>query len=327
MNQYFKCILISTILVLTSLVGNTTPHFTTVWQGENGLNHMNFMVVSAVLEELPLSPDDEIAVFNGSLCVGTATLTKVINPTENNSFLHFSASQSDGSSNGFLENDSIIFKIWDNKNQQEKVVTAITYRNDISTWLTSGKFSAGATSVVEITSLTEEIQTIELIKGTNLFSTYIIPTKPLMSDVLKSVYDQGYLTKVLDESGNSWEYSKKTKEWINSLGTLENTEGYSINITANCTVTITGKKVLLPFDIPLKSGWNFISFPLTSAADAMQIIQPLIDQNVLVKVQDESGNTIENMRKYGGWRNTIGVFTPGKAYKVNVSLDAILTIQ
>ncbi|MFY9152754.1 MAG: hypothetical protein WAO52_12100 [Prolixibacteraceae bacterium] len=306
---------------------NSTSHFTSVWQGENGQNHMNFMVVSAVLDELPLSVDDEIAVFSGSLCVGAASLSIEINPADNTTFLLFTASQSDGADNGFLENDSVIFKFWDNASQKEMIVSAIIYRNDISSWLTTGKFSAGATSVVELTSLTEVVQTIELIKGTNLFSTYIKPTKPQMSDILKSVFDQGYLIKVQDELGNTWEMSKRTREWTNNIGNLENTEAYVISLTTNCTVQVSGRKLVLPFDIPLNSGWNFISFPQTSVADGMQIVQSLIDQNVLVKVQDELGNTIENMRKYGGWRNTIGNFVPGKGYKVNVSSNAVLTIQ
>lgn len=332
MNSYFGVIanrvLVTVALLLFSVVSYAgTSHFTSIWQGENGQNHMNFMVVSAILEELPLSPDDEIAVFSGSLCVGAAKLIKEINPADNTSYLYFTASQSDGAENGFLENDSVIFKIWDNSVQKEMLVTAITFRNDISSWLTTGKFIAGATSVVEITSLTEVVQTIELIKGTNLFSTYINPTKPQMSDILKSVFDQGYLIKVQDELGNTWEMSKRTREWTNTIGALQNTESYLISLTANCTVSIAGKMVVLPFDIPLNSGWNFISFPQTSVVDGMQIVQALIDQNVLVKVQDELGNTIENMRKYGGWRNTIGNFIPGKGYKVYVSSNAVLTIQ
>jgi len=56
-------------------------HFVTVWQGQNGQNHMNFMIVSAVLEKMPLSVDDELAVFSGSKCVGASKLTKAMDPT------------------------------------------------------------------------------------------------------------------------------------------------------------------------------------------------------------------------------------------------------
>jgi hypothetical protein len=85
--------------------------------------------------------------------------------------------------------------------------------------------------------------------------------------------------------------------------------------------------IVLPLAIPLKKGWNFISYPRIDMVNAMTVIQSLIDQNKLVKVQDELGNSIENLKKYGGWTNNIGNFIPGKGYKVNVNNDVILTIQ
>lgn len=301
-------------------------HFTTVWQGQNGQNHMNFMVVSAILEKVPLSVDDELGVFSGTKCVGAAKLTKAIDPADNSTFLTFSASQDDGSGAGFTENDTIIFKIWDNKNLKEIVAKSVVYRKDISTWVTSGKFSASATSVVEITHNTELTQTIQFIKGNNLFSTYLIPSNPDLSVVFKSLCDSKLLTKVQDEVGNTLAYSSSTG-WVNKIGSVQKTEGYLINTTAACTVLITGQLISLPFDIPLKAGWNFISFPNTIAVNAMSVVQSLIDQNKLIKVQDELGNSIENLKRYGGWKNSIGNFKPGKAYKINVSSACVLTIK
>jgi len=301
-------------------------HFTTVWQGQNGQNHMNFMVVSAILEKVPLSVDDELAVFSGSKCVGAAKLTKAINPADKSTFLTFSASQDDGSGNGFTENDTIIFKIWDNKNLKEIVAKSVVYRKDILSWLTSGRFSASATSVVEITHNTELSQTIQFVKGNNLFSTYLIPTNPDVSVVFKSLCDNKVLTKVQDEVGNTLVFSS-TAGWVNKIGSIQKTEGYLINLTSACTIQINGQMISLPLDIPLKAGWNFISFPNTIAINAMTVVQPLIDQNKLIKVQDELGNSIENLKRYGGWKNSIGNFKPGKAYKVNASSACVLTIK
>jgi hypothetical protein len=313
-----------------SLIGgnqlSAANHFVTVWQGQNGQNHMNFMVVSAVLEKMPLSVDDELAVFSGSKCVGATKLTKAIDPQDQSTFLNISASQDDGSGNGFIENDTIIFKIWDNKNLKEIVAKSVVYRKDISSWLTSGRFSASATSVVEITHNTELTQTIQLVKGNNLISTYLIPTNPDVSVVLKPLYDKGLLTKLQDEVGNTFSYTSTTG-WVNKIGSIQKTEGYLISVTANCSLLINGQKISLPFDIPLKAGWNFISFPSTTAVNALTAVQSLIDQKKLVKVQDELGNSIENLKRYGGWRNSIGNFVPGKSYKVNVSSDTFLTIK
>ena len=204
-------------------------HFITVWQGQNGQNHMNFMVVSAVLEKVPLSVDDELAVFSGSKCVGAAKLIKAINPADKSTFLTFSASQDDGSGNGFTENDTIIFKIWDNKNLKEIVAKSVVYRKDISTWLTSGRFSASTTSVVEITHNTELTQTIQFVKGNNLFSSYLIPAQPDLSVVFKSLCDNKLLTKLQDEVGNTLAYSSTTG-WVNKIEKQVNGCGFTRTI-------------------------------------------------------------------------------------------------
>jgi hypothetical protein len=314
------------ICVLFSVSSFAANHFTTVWDGENGQNHMNFVVVSAIVEDFSLSANDEIAVFSGSYCVGAKKLIQSINPTDFNTFITIQASQKDGLNNGFTENDTILFRIWDNANQKEMLAKAVAYRNNIATWLINGKFSAGATSVVEIVSYSEYTQTIDLKTGYNMVSTYVTPNDPDISAITKPISDQGYLLKVQDETGNSFE-NWGTTGWINNLGMIQKTEGYQFRVANNCQFQITGRQVSLPLDIQLRSGWNIISFPYTeSACPVTFVLKTLMDQNKLVKVQDESGNSIENWGMFGGWVNTIGNLTPGKAYKIKLNADATLTI-
>ena len=308
--------------------GDIIPsHFKTVWEGLNGLNHMNINVVSATLEDVPLSVDDEIAVFSGLKCVGTTKLTKSIVSSDNTTFLSILASQDDGSGNGFSDNDTIVFKIWDSKTQSELQVNGVVYRNDVSIWKTNGRYSPGATTVVEIASYSVITQSIELLKGYNMISTYVSVQNPNVSAVTKSLQDQGSLIKMQDETGNSFENWGDFGGWINQLGTMEETEGYKIQVANNCTLQVTGRSIAMPFDISLKTGWNIISYPRTDMVNAMNVFQTLIDQNKLVKVQDEAGNSIENWGLFGGWKNGIGNLIPGKAYKVKISADAILTFQ
>lgn len=308
--------------------GDIIPsHFKTVWEGLNGLNHMNINVVSATLEDVPLSVDDEIAVFSGLKCVGTTKLTQSIVSTDNTTFLSILASQDDGSGNGFSDNDTIVFKIWDSKTQSELQVNGVIYRNDVSTWKTNGRYSPGATTVVEIASYSVITQSIELLKGYNMISTYVSVQNPNVSAVTKSLQDQGSLIKMQDETGNSFENWGDFGGWINQLGSMEETEGYKIQVANNCSLQVTGRSIAMPFDISLKTGWNIISYPRTDMVNAMNVFQALIDQNKLVKVQDEAGNSIENWGLFGGWKNGIGNLIPGKAYKVKISADAILTFQ
>lgn len=304
-----------------------TYHFIPVWQGENGQNHMNFIVTSAIVDDMPLAADDEIAVFSGGICVGAQRLLKTITNTDNSTFLSFVASMSDGTNNGFISNDTIIFKIWDNQNQKEVVAKKVTYQKDLSTWLTTGRYSSGATAVVGIESFTEYTQTIDLIKGYNLFSTYVTPVNPDVSAVTKALKDNGKLIKVQDEAGNSYEYLGSFGGWSNKIGNVQKTEGYRIRVSSNSSLQITGRQISLPLDIPLQAGWNFISYPRIDQVDAMSVVQALINENKLIKVLDEQGNSIENWGKNGGWRNNIGNLTPGKGYKINVSSNTVLTIQ
>ena len=323
-------IVVTNLTVVSSIIkqGSIAPsHFIPVWQGENGLNHINLMVVSATLEDLSLAANDEIAVFSGSKCVGSSKLTQGIVSTDQLTYLGISASQNDGTNNGFTDNDTIIFKIWDNQNQKEMMVKAVKYRNEVAGWLTSGKFVAGATAVVELVSYTEFTQAIELVKGYNMISTYLSIADPNVTTVTKSLVNTGALVKMQEESGKSYENWGSFGGWINNLGSIQKTEGYKIKVANNCTLQVTGRPIALPFDIPLKSGWNIISFPRTDFVDAMSIVGSLIDQNKLIKVQDEKGNSIENWGMFGGWKNGIGNFIPGKAYKVKMNADAILTIQ
>jgi len=52
-------------------------HFATVWSG-NGVDHMNFYVTTATIEDQNMQAGDEIAVFDASFCVGVGVLTEEI---------------------------------------------------------------------------------------------------------------------------------------------------------------------------------------------------------------------------------------------------------
>lgn len=323
----FVCMVVGLILFNpTELFASSPAHFVTVWQGQNGQNHMNFMVTSASLQKVALGANDEVAVFCGSKCVGAVNITTTINSADKSTFLYFSASQDDGSGNGFTEGDTIVFKIWDNKSQKEFVANSVVYRKDLASWAATGRYSAGTTSVVEVSYDTSVTQTVQLLKGNNLFSAYVSPANPDLSVVMKNLIGSGKLLKIQDELGNTLMYSS-TSGWVNKIGSLQKTEGYLISLSGPYQLQVSGQKIELPLVIPLRAGWNFISFPSTVAVNAMTVIQPLIDQGKLVKVQDELGNSIENLKRYGGWRNNIGNFVPGKAYKVNVSSSTTLTIK
>jgi len=178
-----------------------------------------------------------------------------------------------------------------------------------------------------VQTVTEITQTIQLKKGYNLISTYLIPKNIDAGVVVRPLIDNGSFSYLQNEGGNAITYSSQSGAWSNTIGAIKTTEGYILKAYNNCTLQIAGTPITLPLAIPLSAGWNIISYPRTDIVNAMSVVQSLIDQNKLVKVQDELGNSIENFKTYGGWKNNIGNFIPGKAYKVYVKTDAVLTIQ
>lgn len=213
---------------------------------------------------------------------------------------------------------------------------------DYNSWTTSGQYSRSLSSVsgcdsTVVTNLTVVAsttkqgilytQTIDLKKGYNMISTYVDASNSSVSTVTQPIRDNGMLIKMQDESGNSYENMGNLAGWVDNMGSILETEGYKIRVAADCSLQVTGTEIALPLDIPLNMGWNIVSFPRTDVLDGMNMIQSLIDQNILIKVQDEAGNSIENWGIYGGWKNSIGNFIPGKAYRVKVSASSVLTIQ
>jgi hypothetical protein len=182
--------------------------------------------------------------------------------------------------------------------------------------------------IIKVTQAENTIvnQNILLCAGWNIISSYLVPSNKDMKSVFQLLIDAGKLKKVMDEAGKTIENFGAFGGWKNNIGNLNSAKGYKVNVTSASTLLLDGIPVQLPSDIALASGWNIISFPSAYAQDAKAIIQSLIDAGKLKKVMDEAGKTIENFGAFGGWKNNIGNFIPGKGYKVNVTGSCTLTI-
>ena len=180
----------------------------------------------------------------------------------------------------------------------------------------------------EITLTLEKCQELICNVGWNIVSSPVMPVSADMKDVFQPFIDNNSLIKIQDESGNTLEDLGIYGGWKNNIGDINTSEGDKIKMSSQDVINICGTPVNFPYDIELKSGWNIIEYPQDVAYDGMDaIVQPLIDNGTLIKVQDESGNTIEDLGIYGGWKNTIGDFVPGKGYKIKVNADVTLTID
>jgi hypothetical protein len=161
--------------------------------------------------------------------------------------------------------------------------------------------------------------------GWNMFSLFVTPSSCNMIDVTQPLIDNGSLVKITNESGGFVQYIPGPG-WMNTIGDMCNTEGYYINLANASSLSTSGTPVTFPFDIPLNSGWNIIGYPCDAAQTAMTVLQPLIDNNYLVKVLDETGGLIQYITGVG-WINTINTFDPGKGYYVNVNTNCSLTLS
>jgi len=185
----------------------------------------------------------------------------------------------------------------------------------------------------EVTGNVATTQCISLDAGWNLMSARVVPSNTDMLNVVQPLIEDNLLFKVLDEAGGSIFHlpvPPPNGQWTNSIGDLETTEGYYIKVVEDAELCIEGLVVETPLDIPLTEGWNIISYPCEFPQNALDVVQPLIDEGSLYKVIDESGGTIFHLPyplPNGQWTNSIGDFNGGEGYYLKVTENTSLSIS
>lgn len=305
-------------------------HFQPVWQ--TPFSPMTFYFISAKVNGSNLQAGAEIGIFDvdpisgNEICVGAGVIVEELNGTN---YLEITASMNDGTnpdqSNGFTAGNPVIYRLWTNETGEIALVEPTYPYPGYDEF-----FAALGTAFVELTGFFEITQSMGMQAGWNLTSFLVQPQNPDMLSVVQPLIAQGILCKVLDEKGGSifqLPFSQTTGQWSNTIGNLENTEGYYFKLTETGNLTLSGIPVALPFSIPLSQGWNIISYPFLAAQNALQIVQPLIDAGVFYKMIDDEGGLISYVPfpwPDGQWINTIGDLQTGKGYYLNVLDDTTL---
>ncbi len=309
------------LFALSNLFSIDRYHFTPVWQGTNGYNHMNFYVLTATIDGVNMNPGDEIGIFDGNLCVGSGKLSQILDGNEN--ILSIVVSMDDpitGEIDGFTPGNTASYKLWDAALQTEITYIIPTYNAGLS-----GTFVSKGTSEVHLNGLTTITQTITLNAGWNIFSLYIEPSSTLMSSLLQPLMEQDVLVKIQNEQGQA--ITKLTNDnWAYGFTNWEATEGYHINVSEDVVLTISGTPLASPQTIPLTNGWNIISYPVGSQQLALDVLSDIINNGYLVKVQDEQGNAIEYLGS-GSLVDYIETFYPGEGYHINVNSPCNLEVS
>ncbi|HRU91934.1 MAG TPA: fibronectin type III domain-containing protein [Candidatus Marinimicrobia bacterium] len=291
-------------------------HFAPVYTG-NPYLAMNIYITDATIDGVTLGVGDEIGIFDGELCVGAGVVTGSIAP-----YLPLVAATDDPTTpekDGFTSGHTISYRLWNRDQCLEITSVQATYTQGV------GIFSSQGTAVVSLAGSHSVSQTIALDLGWNIVSFYSIPANPDMLNIFQNLVSNNSLIKIQNETGNAVE-KLGAIGWVNNIGNMAATEGYYVKVASNQTLTIEGNGVTLPLEIPLNTGWNIMSYPATSAQNALNVIQSLIDNNKLQKVQDEVGNAIEKLPVIG-WVNNIGNFEPGEGYYIKVNSTASVTVN
>lgn len=280
---------------------------TLLGEGDGGLKKANSFTIGAITDSIPT---------HGQTVWGS--LTPAVQPVTIESFLHIVFSMLETPSMGFLPGDTTFFGIWDEAGNCEKTLYAVIYHHD--------SYSNGL-PWVEVLSEEYKKQQISLKKGWNIFSFNMEPLNNDLQDAMADLILSEKLISVQDERGNVLINRGNLGGWTNQIGELTLTEGYRISVVSDCELSLVGRRINLPMEIPLKKGWNIISYPKGEPKAGMEVLNNLMEEGVLVKAQDEKGNVIESLGKGKGWSNTIGDFRPGKGYLVKVNTPAVLVIE
>ena len=79
--------------------------------------------------------------------------------------------------------------------------------------------------------------------------------------------------------------------------------------------------------IALNTGWNILSFAVEPENPSLlSILQPLISEGSLIKLQDERGYAIQHLREPTGWVNFIGNMSFTEGYKIYLSSGTTLNL-
>lgn len=294
-------------------------HFKTVWEG-NPYDGMTIWLIRDSFTTLNLEPGDEIAIYDGDDCVGFST----VKSTNDDNF-YIITSKANDDDPGFTTGNQILFRVWDDSEQLETNHIAGCFFDIDGNPTDNNTFSPKADIYVNLNFYSS--QTINLMAGWNNFSSYVMPDSPDMLTIFQNLIAQDALYKIIDEQGQRLMYNAFSKNWNNGIGNIGYEEGYQIKVKKDVSLTITGEKAELPYEIQLSKGWNIFGWPSETPQNAINVLKNLIDNDLLIKVIDEQGKRIIYNAFSKQWVNGIEEFESGKGFLIKVKDDTSFVIN
>jgi len=240
-----------------------------------------------------LQTGDEIALFDGDLCVGAAGF--------NGNFpFVVQVFGADGALSGFTSGDSIIIKLWDASRSRYATATVTYSFGDGSFWNNGfAKFSVQG-------SIYRNIFVPITANRFNLISSYLYPKYPNVSSIFGNLTD---LKIVYEDNGRAYipQYG------INTIGDMDITEGYHVFVAGeDKELSLQGMSITPQnWQITLnKNQFNSISY-LYDAPMSVEYAFADIASQIEIVQDDDGGAWIPSMGI-----NTIGDLQPLSGYQV-----------
>ena len=167
--------------------------------------------------------------------------------------------------------------------------------------------------VLDVTPLVD-IQTLNLLQGWSIISTYIDPYEALCDSVFSTVVNDVILFK----NWNGLVYWPLYN--LNAIGNIVIGEGYQLNMASAQTIDIEGTAVVpenTPISIP--QGWSIIGYLRDTPADIVGLMSNIVSDVIIVK----------NWMGLVYWPlynlNAIGNMNPGEGYQTKLTTAQVLT--
>ena len=149
--------------------------------------------------------------------------------------------------------------------------------------------------------------------GWNWISFNVVPVDGSLNSVLASISESANFI-ASQSSGIANNYG--VYGWGGSLGSLDPTEMYKINMETSGTLTITGMPVeVASTPISLASGWNWIGYLPQNPGDLNTALASVSESAIFIASQ--SSGIANNYGAYG-WGGSLSALEPGSGYLLSM---------
>jgi hypothetical protein len=159
----------------------------------------------------------------------------------------------------------------------------------------------------------QNVQSIQLFEGWNLFSLSVKPASSDVKEVLASI--EGKYKTVWTKNGDRWRWYVSEAPNSSNLRKIEAGVGYWINMRESAILTLEGE----PCDVEVKlhEGWNLVGYPRRETLDVRSFLEPLKGKYRSIWENDP----------VTGWRwyipgspvsNNLSIVRPGFGYWIDV---------